>query len=124
MDAGQKIIMFALKFSDNSDEIYNRSKLTLLKYAFQGGNNMVNGFSGIFMVASVAAVTGVSKTRRDERREPSSELKKKNAEKLFSSILEERTQENKADVVDCRTTTYGRDSKMQSFLYQTKEYRY
>lgn len=76
------------------------------------------------MVASVTAVTGVSKTRRDERREPSPELKKKNAEKLFASILEESTQEKGADEVDCRTTTYGRDSRMQSFLYQTKEYRY
>ncbi len=85
---------------------------------------MVNGFSGIFMVASVTAVTGVSKTRRDERRETSSDLKKKGADNLFASILEESTQESKADVVDCRTTTYGRDSKMQNYLYQTKEYRY
>ncbi len=76
------------------------------------------------MVASVAAVSGVSKTRRDERRESSFDMKKKGAENLFASILEESTQESRADVVDCRTTTYGRDSRMQNFLYQTKEYRY
>lgn len=76
------------------------------------------------MVASVAAVSGVSKTRRDERRDANSDLKKKNAERLFASILEDSVKENRADVVDCRTTTYGRDSKMQNFLYQTREYRY
>ncbi|MDE5588896.1 MAG: hypothetical protein K2J60_07105 [Acetatifactor sp.] len=85
---------------------------------------MVNGFSSIFMVASVAAVSGVSKTKRDERRDAYSDSKKRNAEKLFASILEDSAKESKADVVDCRTTTYGRDSMMQSFLYQTREYRY
>ncbi|MCM1193750.1 MAG: hypothetical protein NC123_17975 [Butyrivibrio sp.] len=76
------------------------------------------------MVASVAAVSGVSKTRRDERRDVYSDSKKKNAEKLFASILEDSAKENKANVVDCQTTTYGRDSRVQNFLYQTREYRY
>lgn len=84
---------------------------------------MVNGFSGIFMVASVAAVSGVSKTRSDERRDAYSDSKKRNAEKLFASILEDSAKE-KVNDVDCRTTTYGRDSMMQNFLYQTREYRY
>ncbi len=76
------------------------------------------------MVASVAAVSGVSKTRRDERRDANSDSKGKSAEKLFASILQDSVKENRADVVDCRTTTYGRDSRMQNFLYQTREYRY
>lgn len=85
---------------------------------------MANGLSGIFMVASVAAVSGVSKTKRDERRDAHSDLKKKSAEKLFASILEGSVKEKRADAVDCQTTTYGRDSRMQNFLYQTREYRY
>lgn len=85
---------------------------------------MVNGFSSIFMVTSVAAVSGVHKTGRDERRDAYSDSKKGNAEKLFASILDDSVKEKKADVVDCRTTTYGRDSMMQNFLYQTREYRY
>lgn len=83
----------------------------------------MNGVSGIFMVASVAAVSGVPRTRRDERRGTDSHSKGKNAEKLFASILSDSAKE-KADTVDCCTTTYGRDSKVQNYLYQTKEYRY
>lgn len=76
------------------------------------------------MVTSVAAVSGVYKTRRDERRDAHSDSKKKNADRLFASILDDSAKENRADAVDCRTTTYGRDSRMQNFLYQTREYRY
>lgn len=85
---------------------------------------MVNGFSGIFMVASVAAVSSVYKTGRDERRDAHSDPKKKNTERLFASILEDSAKENRADAVDCRTTTYGRDSRLQNYLHQTREYRY
>ena len=76
------------------------------------------------MVTSVAAVSGVYKTGRDERRNAHSDSKKKNAERLFAGILNDSAKENRADAVDCRTTTYGRDSRMQNFLYQTREYRY
>lgn len=122
-DENTEKFIFSLKFSENLYEIYYSKKQTLLKYAFQGGIDMVNGFSSIFMVASVTAVSGVSKTKRDERRDANSDSKKKNAERLFASILENSAKE-KANEVDCRTTTYGRDSMMQNFLYQTREYRY
>lgn len=85
---------------------------------------MVNGFSGIFMVASVAAVSGVPRAKYDQRRGAHSDSKKKDAEKLFASILEGSVKESRARAVDCRTVTYGRDSKVQDFLYQTREYRY
>lgn len=114
----------ALYFSENSDEIDSRKNHTLSKYAFQGGINAVNGFSGIFMVNSVAAVSGVYKAKRDERRDTRSDSKKKNAERLFTSILNDSVRESRADVVDCQTITYGRDSKMQNYHYQTREYRY
>lgn len=114
----------ALMFSENSDEVKNRKNPTLSKYAFQGGINAVNGFSGIFMVNSVSAVSGVYKAKRDERRDARSDSKKKNAEKLFTSILKDSVKESRADMVDCQTITYGRDSKMQNYHYQTREYRY
>lgn len=114
----------ALMFSENSDEVKNRKNPTLSKYAFQGGINAVNGFSGIFMVNSVSAVSGVYKAKRDERRDARSDSKKKNAEKLFTSILKDSVKESRAEMVDCQTITYGRDSKMQNYHYQTREYRY
>lgn len=83
----------------------------------------MNGVSGIFMVASVAAVSGVPRTKRDERRGADSHSKGKNAEKLFASILNDSARGD-AETVDCNTTTYGRDSKLQNYHYQTKEYRY
>lgn len=76
------------------------------------------------MVNSVTAVSGVYKTRRDERRIPASQYGKKNAEGLFAKILEENVKETSGNDVDCCTVTYGRDRKMQTFLYQTKEYRH
>lgn len=114
----------ALMFSESSDEVKNRKNPTLSKYAFQGGINAVNGFSGIFMVNSVSAVSGVYKAKRDERRDARSDSKKKNAEKLFTSILKDSVKESRAEMVDCQTITYGRDSKMQNYHYQTREYRY
>lgn len=85
---------------------------------------MVNGFSSIFMVTSVAAVSGVPKAKHDQQRGAYSDSKKKDTEKLFASILEGSVQENRAKAMDCRTITYGRDSKVQDFFYQTREYRY
>lgn len=76
------------------------------------------------MVNSVTAVSGVYKTRRDERRVPASQYGKKNAEGLFAKILEENIKETGSNAVDCCTVTYGRDCKMQTFLYQTREYRH
>ncbi len=79
---------------------------------------MVNGFSGIFMVASVAAVSGVPKTRREEPRVP--DFKKGNGTRLFTQILEENLKETKRAAMDCNTTTYGRDSIMRDFSYQAR----
>lgn len=76
------------------------------------------------MVNSVSAVSGVYKAKRDERRDARSDSKKKNAEKLFTSILKDSVKESRAEMVDCQTITYGRDSKMQNYHYQTREYRY
>lgn len=85
---------------------------------------MVNGFSGIFMVASISAVPGIRKTDRDARQSLGPKSKKDSAGSLFARILKETTQETTDDAMDCRTTTYGRDSKMQEYLHKKREYHY
>ena len=85
---------------------------------------MVNGFSSIFMVASVTAVPGVRNTGRDEKQSSGSDSKKNSASRLFARILREAAQETTDDALDCHTTTYGRDSKMQDYLHKKREYHY
>ncbi len=76
------------------------------------------------MVTSVMAVSGVGRTRKDKQHLPYSGISKKNEKGLFSKILRETVTELADDVRDCCTTTYGPDSKMQTFLYQAREYHY
>lgn len=85
---------------------------------------MVNGFSGIFMVASVEAVSAVRQTKRDNRRGSDQNLRGKNAEGLFASILEDHAEGGTENSVACRTSSYGRNGRMQNFQYQTREYHY
>lgn len=85
---------------------------------------MTNGFSSIFMVASVSAAPVLRKTGRDDPGISGSGFQKKSGAGLFSNILKETMDQYTEDAVDCRTTTYGRDRKMQTFLYQTREYHY
>lgn len=85
---------------------------------------MTNGFSSIFMVASVTAAPGMRKTGRDEKQSSGSGSKKDSAGKLFASILKETAQKTADDAMDCHTTTYGPDSKVQEYLHQKREYRY
>ncbi len=95
-----------------------------VKIRIQGGINAANGLSGIFMVTSVTAVSDICRTRREEQHVPDTDSKKKNGQGLFAGILEKSLKEVREDVLECCTTTYGRDSKMQTFLYRTREYRY
>lgn len=76
------------------------------------------------MVTSVMAVPDTGRTRRDEQHVPVTVSKKKNDQGLFAEILEKSLKETAEGAVYCCTTTYGRDSKMQTFLYQTREYHY
>ncbi|MCM1092122.1 MAG: hypothetical protein NC413_14910 [Muribaculum sp.] len=69
---------------------------------------MVNGFSGIFMVASVEAVSAVRQTKRDNRRSSGQELRGKNAEGLFASILEDHAEDEEEKTVACRTSVLYR----------------
>ncbi len=70
------------------------------------------------------AVSRVSKAKRDKRYVPYSVPKKKDGRKTFSQLLQEAASGVAENNLECCTTTYGRDSRMQSFLYQTREYHY
>lgn len=85
---------------------------------------MVNGFSGIFLVASVEAVSALRQTRRDTRRDFQQERRGKNAEGFFAGILQDRAEGQGENTVACRTSAYGRNGRMQNFQYQTREYHY
>lgn len=69
------------------------------------------------MVMSVAAVSETAKAKRDNRQTSYSEPRQgesggKSGAKRQSTPLE------------CYTTTYGRDSMVQTFHYQSREYSY
>ncbi len=76
------------------------------------------------MVASITAVSQVSRPRREERHAPRHDSGKKDGEKLFARILEESMEEKKREQQDCYTTTYDRNRTLQAFSYRTREYRY
>lgn len=76
------------------------------------------------MVHSVMAVPTAKKVKRDDNRSSHSNTKDKNENKLFAAILEETTQQSEPAPMSCQTTLYNRDSRMQNFHYQTREYHY
>lgn len=76
------------------------------------------------MVQSVAAVSGVGRIRREHRNTSYSGMKEKEANDNFAQVLEEAKKETRNTSMNCHTTTYGRDCKMRTFLYQPGEYRY
>ncbi|MGN0401895.1 MAG: hypothetical protein ACI4HQ_06490 [Acetatifactor sp.] len=83
---------------------------------------MKNGFSSIFMVSSVTAVPPTDREKRDHGSSRNS--KKDFGEGLFAQILRDTAKKTESKNLDCHTTTYGRDSKMRSFIYEGREYRY
>ncbi len=84
---------------------------------------MTNGITSIFMVQSVMAVPTVQKLKRDNQK--SSDSKNKDAGRLFAQILEEAAeQKSESAPRDCQTTLYDRDSRLQTYHYLSREYRY
>ena len=77
------------------------------------------------MVHSVLAVSTVGKLKREDNRSGNSSTKKNEAKAkdLFSQILEAEVAGQKATPMTCKTVTYGQDSKIHTFEYQTREYR-
>ncbi|MCM1326507.1 MAG: hypothetical protein NC094_04645 [Bacteroidales bacterium] len=73
------------------------------------------------MVNSVLAVPKCSRLKREDRKS-SHEFQKKKDNALFAQILEETQASHESASQDCTITTYGRDCRLQTFHYHTKEY--
>lgn len=84
-----------------------------------------NGVTGIFMVSSVMAVPMVGKTKRDPARTYGHVSKDSSSAGSFVRVFDQAMEEQiESAPTECHTVTYGRDSKIQHFLYQTREYHY
>lgn len=76
------------------------------------------------MVNAVMMVSEVSRTKRDRQSSSHPYPRRKKSERSFSATLEHAAQEYEAVPLHCLTTVYGRDSKMQNFFYEPREYHY
>lgn len=75
------------------------------------------------MVQSVVSAPKSKKTKREHNRSPYSQSGKQ-SDNLFHQILDNAIEEQEEAPVICHTTTYGQDSRMQTFHYQSREYHY
>ena len=75
------------------------------------------------MVHSVSAVGAIKKTTRDGGNSSGGYTGNGKSTHSFSKVLETELSEKQAPT-ECRTVTYGSDSKLRTFLYQTREYQY
>lgn len=75
------------------------------------------------MVHPVTAVSSIGRMTQEADRKPyrQQETVKNNS---FSSILKEKLQEEKDAPRSCQTFTYGHDSMLHMFQYQSREYHY
>lgn len=94
----------------------------------QGGIKAINGISAVFMVESVMAVTAPGKVRREAKDSRRYGQRSKNDNSLFAEILGTATKvvaETYADApTEYKSTVYGRDMRLSSKQYQTREYHY
>ncbi len=80
------------------------------------------GFSNIFIVHSVSAISRVDKPGR-ESKNPSSEDGRKTPQKNFRQFLAEASEEQKESAKGFSHATYGRDCMIHFFTYQPEKYR-
>ncbi len=76
------------------------------------------------MVNSVMAVPLVGKTRREQERAYEYHIKRDGGAETFARVLDESVERLADAPTQCHTITYGRDSQIRQFLYQTREYHY
>lgn len=114
----------------NQKEQFNKTPNIVFKandtveICIQGGIIAVKGISDIFMVTSVQVVPIVPKTKKEKERDPYSGIKVKK-EKSFDNVLSEAVDKlDNTPSEPIRTSTYGPDSMMNLFLYQSREYTY
>lgn len=110
-------------FSDNYP-IYLLTKLFTIKIRIQGGIKAAKGFTGIFMVHSVEAVSTVGRIKREHQSPVYSGNVANSSNGSFAQVLERAKEETQESPMNCVTTTYGRDCKMRTFFYQPREYHF
>lgn len=76
------------------------------------------------MIHSVLAVPSTGKIKRESYKSTGTPSDKEQSNHLFSQILEEKMDEQKKAPMDCHTLTYGQDSRLHTFYYQSREYNY
>ena len=76
------------------------------------------------MVHSVVAVPTIGKVKRDHQNTSYSDSGNQNSNGSFAKVLEAAESEHCSSVMDCHTTTYGRDSQIRTFFYQPREYHF
>lgn len=103
--------------------IYIMKANVTIEMRIQGGINAANGFTNIFMVHSVSAITHTKKVSRDDSSLSGGYTGSDKSTHSFSKILEAEINEKQAPA-ECHTVTYGNDLKLRTFLYQTREYQY
>jgi hypothetical protein len=86
--------------------------------------------NAVFMVESIMAVAGPSRTRR-EKREQNDDEKRNGRGMSFSEVLSslkspavESLQSTNQAPSEYRSTLYGRDMKLSFTNYRTREYHY
>ncbi len=75
------------------------------------------------MVHSVMAVSTVGKPRHEEERKQDDKQRETTPNTLFSQFLEQEIEEQKKASMNCKTVTYGQDSRLHTFEYLSREYR-
>ena len=90
----------------------------------QGGINAVNGISQVFMVESVMAVIKYDKLRRERKNSDGYVQKDREKSADFSEILNSKVQSTGEAAIEYAATVYGRDMKLSSMQYRTREYHY
>lgn len=74
------------------------------------------------MVHSVDAVPKAGRIKRDQQKSFYSDSGSHSSNGSFAKVLENAKKETQNASMDCHTTTYGRDSRIQTFFYQPREY--
>ncbi len=76
------------------------------------------------MVPSVVAVAGVGKVKHDQQNTSYSDTANQNSGGSFAQVLAKVTDEKRDASINCHTTTYGRDSMLRNFYYQSRTYHF
>lgn len=76
------------------------------------------------MVTSIQVVPLTEKVRREKEHEVYTPSQKDSSSSSFQEILNQTIEEPKNASLNCCNTTYGRDCKLQTFLYQSREYTF